>query len=81
MTSDIDLLDRLKRYLQRATGNEVKLVTRRTYQEITSLLISGQIDSAWICGAPYAAYRPKLSLVAVPLWQQRRSTALPHRGA
>jgi phosphonate transport system substrate-binding protein len=71
VTSDIDLLDRLKHYLQRATGNDVKLVTRRTYQEITSLLISGQIDSAWICGAPYAAYRPKLALVAVPLWRQQ----------
>ena len=71
VTSDIDLLDRLKHYLQRATGYEVKLVTRRTYQEITSLLISGQIDSAWICGAPYAAYRPKLALVAVPLWRQQ----------
>jgi phosphonate transport system substrate-binding protein len=47
----------------------VRLVTRRTYQEITSLLISGQLDAAWICGFPFVAHRARLALVAVPLWQ------------
>ena len=69
LTNDLELLARLRDYLQRRTGHSVRLVTKRTYQEITSLLISGQLDAAWICGFPFVAYRPQLELVAVPVWQ------------
>ena len=69
LTNDLELLARLKSYLERAVGSPVRLVTRRTYQEITSLLVSGQLDAAWICGYPFVSYRPQLSLVAVPVWQ------------
>ena len=69
LTSDLELLDRLRSYLEQATGLSVRLVTRRTYQEITSLLLSGQLDAAWICGFPFVANRPRLDLVAVPVWQ------------
>ncbi len=68
LTNDLELLARLKTYLERATGRPVRLVTRRTYQEITSLLISGQLDAAWICGFPLVA-NPQLALVAVPIWR------------
>ena len=69
LTSDFELLDRLRSYLENATGLPVRLVTRRTYQEITSLLLSGQLDAAWICGFPFVANHPRLALVAVPRWQ------------
>ena len=69
LTNDLELLAHLRIYLERAVGAPVRLVTRRTYQEITSLLGSGQLDAAWICGYPFVAYRPQLSLVAVPLWR------------
>lgn len=69
LSNDLELLARLRSYLERAVGGPVRLVTRRTYQEITSLLISGQLDAAWICGYPFVAYRPQLALVAVPLWR------------
>jgi phosphonate transport system substrate-binding protein len=69
LTNDLELLARLRDYLQRKTGHNVRLVTKRTYQEITSLLISGQLDAAWICGFPFVAYKPQLELVAVPVWQ------------
>jgi phosphonate transport system substrate-binding protein len=69
LTSDLELLARLKTYLERATDRPVRLVTKRTYQEITTLLVSGQLDAAWICGYPFVAYRPQLSLVAVPVWR------------
>ncbi len=69
LTSDLELLARLRAYLERATGRPVKLITRRTYQEITSLLISGQLDAAWICGFPFVANEPQLALVAVPIWR------------
>nr|WP_083255831.1 PhnD/SsuA/transferrin family substrate-binding protein [Methylobrevis pamukkalensis] len=71
LSSDLELLARLETYLGTATGYPVELVTRRTYQEITTLLVSGELDAAWICGYPYVAFRDRLSLVAVPVWRGR----------
>jgi len=68
LTNDLELLNSLQRYLSSATGHEVELVRRRTYQEVTALLISRQLDAAWICGYPYVQYREQLRLVAVPVW-------------
>ncbi len=68
LNNDIQLLDALQSYLEAATGYQVELVTRRTYQEVTSLLISGQLHAAWICGYPYIQYKDELELVAVPEW-------------
>lgn len=69
LTSDLALLASLQSYLEQATGRPVRLVSRRTYQEITALLVTKQLDAAWICGFPFVAYRQDLSLVAVPVWQ------------
>jgi phosphonate transport system substrate-binding protein len=83
LTSDLALLDDLKTYLERATGRTVHLVSRRTYQEITALLVSRQLDAAWICGYPFVAYRNELSLVAVPVWHGRtlyQSYLIAHSG-
>lgn len=71
LTNDLELLERLRAYLTRVTGRPVQLVQRRTYQEITALLISSQIDAAWICGYPYVHYKDQLKLLAVPIWQGR----------
>lgn len=69
LTSDLELLGNLASYLTKTWGREVQLVTRRTYQEITTLLLTGQIDAAWICGYPFVQYRSQLDLLAVPIWQ------------
>jgi phosphonate transport system substrate-binding protein len=71
LTSDLELLDRLKSYLEEATGRPVRLVLRRTYQEITTLLVSNQLDAAWICGYPFVVHRAQLDLLVVPLWRGR----------
>ena len=68
LTGDLELLTKLRSYLERSTGYTVQLVQRRTYEEITSLLLSGQLHAAWICGYPFVQYRDRLSLVAVPVW-------------
>jgi phosphonate transport system substrate-binding protein len=68
VSDDVVLLARLQAYLENATGQSVELVTRRTYQEITALLVSAQLDAAWICGFPFVRFRDRLDLVAVPLW-------------
>jgi phosphonate transport system substrate-binding protein len=71
LNDDIDLLAKLKSYLSRQTGREVQLVQRRTYEEVTALLLSGQLTAAWICGYPLVRYQDQLSLVAVPLWMNQ----------
>jgi phosphonate transport system substrate-binding protein len=69
LNNDLELLAALKTYLEASTGQSVKLVLRRTYEEITSLLVSGQLDAAWICGYPFVSFRDQLELVAVPIWR------------
>jgi phosphonate transport system substrate-binding protein len=71
LTSDLALLEGLQKFLSNAMSRDVRLVLRRTYQEITSELITGQLDAAWICGYPFVAYRDRLALVAVPNWRGR----------
>jgi phosphonate transport system substrate-binding protein len=71
LTNDLDLLDKLRLALEAAIGTTVQIVTRRTYQEITTLLVSGQVDGAWICSPPYVGYRRQLGLLAVPVWNGR----------
>jgi phosphonate transport system substrate-binding protein len=71
LLNDLELLDHLRTYLASKLGGPIELVTRRTYQEITALLVSGQIQSAWICGYPYVQYKAELDLVATPVWLGR----------
>lgn len=68
LSDDLQLLAVIKTYLETATGYTIELTTRRTYQEVTALLVSGQLDAAWICGYPFIKYRDDLELVAVPEW-------------
>jgi phosphonate transport system substrate-binding protein len=69
LDSDIQLLAELEAYLADRLGRPVNLVKRRTYQEITAMLLSEQLDAAWICGFPLIQHSNELSLVAVPVWQ------------
>ena len=52
-------------------GVEVELEQRRTYKEVTGLLLEGAVDAAWLCGYPYLQHKDSLSLLAVPVWQGR----------
>ncbi|MEL6374353.1 MAG: PhnD/SsuA/transferrin family substrate-binding protein [Pseudomonadota bacterium] len=69
LDNDLSLLKQLQDFLGRQTGRDIQLVQRKTYEEITSLLISGQLTAAWICGYPYTSYAKQLSIVAVPVWR------------
>jgi phosphonate transport system substrate-binding protein len=71
LDSDTDLLAALERYLSSGLERPVVLIKRRTYQEITTLLMTGQLDAAWICGFPYVQFRSQLALVAVPLYRSQ----------
>lgn len=61
----------MRAYLERATGRSIELVSRRTYQEVTTLLVARELDAAWICGYPFVRFRSALKLLAVPIWQGR----------
>lgn len=71
LDSDIALLAQMETYLQEALARPVDLVKRRTYQEISALLLSGEIDAAWICGFPFIQHRDRLALVVVPLYHHQ----------
>jgi len=71
LDSDIELLARLQDYLAGQLKRPVQLIKRRTYQEITAMLLSGQLDAAWICDDPYAQHRDRLTLLAVPLYRKQ----------
>ncbi|WP_035693370.1 PhnD/SsuA/transferrin family substrate-binding protein [Azospirillum halopraeferens] len=71
LDSDAELLGALEAYLGERVGRSVALVQRRTYQEITTLLLTGHLDAAWICGFPFVQYRSRLALVAVPVYRGR----------
>lgn len=69
LSNDLEVLDELRTYLARATGHEVQLVTQRTYQEVTALLVAGSLEAAWICGYPYRKFHDELALVSTPVWR------------
>ena len=71
LDNDIELLSMLERYMRQCLARPVTLVKRRTYQEISAMLLSGQLDAAWICDDPYVQYRDSLALLAVPLYHHR----------
>ena len=67
LDSDATVIDRLRAALSTERG--IDLVQRRTYAEITGLLLEGDVDAAWLCGYPYLQHEEELSLLAVPVWQ------------
>jgi phosphonate transport system substrate-binding protein len=71
LSHDLDLLKSLEDYLARATGYQVELIQKRTYQEITTLLVAGRLDAAWICGYPYIRFREVLQILSIPVWRGR----------
>ena len=67
LDNDATVIDRLRAALSPDSG--IELVQRRTYAEITGLLLEGDVDAAWLCGYPYLQHEAALSLLAVPVWQ------------
>lgn len=69
LDNDATVIDGLRRALSRGMGREIELVQRRTYQDITGLLLERGVDAAWLCGYPYLQHDDLLGLVAVPVWR------------
>jgi phosphonate transport system substrate-binding protein len=69
LDSDIELLAFMKGYFESKLGHPLALTKKRTYQEITALLLSGELDAAWICGFPFIQHRDRLAVVASPIYR------------
>lgn len=69
LDNDAAVIDGLRLALSRGMGRDIELVQRRTYQEITGLLLERSVDAAWLCGYPYLQHADVLGLVAVPVWR------------
>ncbi len=71
LDNDAEVVDRLRSALAAALDLPVELEQRRTYEEVTGLLLEGSIDAAWLCGYPYLQHKEVLSLAAAPVWNGR----------
>lgn len=71
LDNDAVVIERLRTALSEAMGEQVELIQRRTYQEITASILDGSVDAAWICGYPFLQHRESLALLGVPVWRGR----------
>lgn len=71
LNDQVSFLDEWARYLQGKIGRPVSFVHRSRYREITELLLSDELDFAWVCGYPYVSHRQAMRLLAIPLYQGR----------
>lgn len=69
LDNDAAVISALRTALATAIGQEIELVQRRTYQEITGALLDRSVDAAWTCGYPYLQHKAELSLLGVPIWR------------
>ena len=68
LDNDAVVIERLRSALIEALGVPVQMEQRRTYKEVTEMLLDGALDAAWLCGYPYLQHKNALDLVAVPVW-------------
>lgn len=71
LDNDAAVIDQLRTALAESMERPIELVQRRTYQEVTGLLLEGGIDAAWLCGYPYLQHKDALDLIGVPVWRGR----------
>lgn len=69
LDNDSAVILRLREALAKGTGRSIELVQRRTYQEVTGLLLEGAVDAAWLCGYPFLQHEDNLALLGVPIWR------------
>lgn len=69
LDNDGEVISTLQRALERGTGRPIELMQRRTYQEVTGLLLEGGVDAAWLCGFSYLQHEAALGLLGAPVWR------------
>lgn len=69
LDNDGEILAHLRAALGRSMDRPIDLIQRRTYQEVTGMLLEGSVDAAWLCGYPFLQHEGALSLLGVPVWR------------
>jgi phosphonate transport system substrate-binding protein len=68
LDNDMRFLTLLQRYLMRRLERPVALVKGRTQRETVELLLSGQLQAAWISDLAYVQNQNRLTILAIPLF-------------
>lgn len=71
LDNDALVIEKLRAALEERLGGQVELEQRRTYKEVTEMLLDDALDAAWLCGFPYLQHKDELSVVGVPVWNGR----------
>ena len=69
LDNDAEIIEALRAALSDSMGAPVAFEQRRSYQEVTGLLLEGAVDAAWLCGFPFLQHEAALSLLAAPVWR------------
>ncbi len=62
-------LDGFGAWLEAQLQRPVQFVRRKSYAEITDMLIGGALDAAWLCSFSYVFNRSVLPILAVPVFR------------
>jgi phosphonate transport system substrate-binding protein len=66
LDDQVGFVSRWSAYLSKAIGMPVQFVQRRAYRDIMSMLLSQELDAAWICGWPWVVHQAHLRGVSIP---------------
>jgi len=69
LDNDAGIIESLRAALSDSMGAPVVFEQRRSYQEVTGLLLEGSVDAAWLCGFPFLLHESALTLLAAPVWR------------
>lgn len=69
LDNDAVVIGELHAALATGLSRPIELVQRRTYEEVTGLLLEGSVDAAWLCGYPFLQHQNALELIGVPVWR------------
>lgn len=69
LKEDMMTMRRWSEYIQKTSGIDVELRFARSYNEIKSMIETGRVDFAYVCGATYVELKPRhsASVLALPL--------------
>jgi phosphonate transport system substrate-binding protein len=68
LDDQVGFVSRWSAYLSKAVGMPVQFVQRRAYRDIMSMLLSQELDAAWICGWPWVVNQSHLRGLSIPLY-------------
>jgi phosphonate transport system substrate-binding protein len=69
LNDQASLLGRWQLYLEAKVDRPVRFIQRGSYREIVELLLSNEVDVAWLCGYPLVLNEKRLSALAVPTYK------------